>query len=66
MRSSPRGLITFIIVLIGILSSVATDAGYLVLIPLAAAAFHSMGRHPLAGLAAGLRRASAPRSVSTS
>ena len=39
--------------LIGILSSVATDAGYLVLIPLAAAAFHSMGRHPLAGLAAG-------------
>ena len=52
-RSSPRGLITFIIVLIGILSSVATDAGYLVLIPLAAAAFHSMGRHPLAGLAAG-------------
>ena len=38
--------------LIGILSSVATDAGYLVLIPLAAAAFHSMGRHPLAGLAA--------------
>ena len=53
VRSSPRGLITFIIVLIGILSSVATDAGYLVLIPLAAAAFHSMGRHPLAGLAAG-------------
>ena len=53
VRSSPRGLITFIIVLIGILSSVATDAGYLVLIPLAAAAFLSMGRHPLAGLAAG-------------
>ena len=53
VRSSPRRLITFIIVLIGILSSVATDAGYLVLIPLAAAAFHSMGRHPLAGLAAG-------------
>ncbi len=53
VRASPRRLITFIIVLIGILSSVATDAGYLVLIPLAAAAFHSMGRHPLAGLAAG-------------
>jgi para-aminobenzoyl-glutamate transporter family len=53
VRTSPRRLITFIIVLIGILSSVATDAGYLVLIPLAAAAFHSMGRHPLAGLAAG-------------
>jgi aminobenzoyl-glutamate transport protein len=53
VRVSPLRLITFIIVLIGVLSSVATDAGYLVLIPLAAAAFHSMGRHPLAGLAAG-------------
>ena len=53
VRVSPVRLITFIIVLIGILSSIATDAGYLVLIPLAAAAFHSMGRHPLAGLAAG-------------
>jgi aminobenzoyl-glutamate transport protein len=30
---------------------VATDAGYLILIPLAAAAFHSVGRHPLAGMA---------------
>ncbi len=37
---------------IGILSSIAADAGYLVLIPLAAAAFLSLGRHPLAGLAA--------------
>ena len=53
VRTSPRRLITFIIVLIGILSSVATDAGYLAPILLAAAAFHSMGRHPLAGLAAG-------------
>ncbi len=38
--------------LLGVLSSIATDAGYLVLIPLAAAVFHSLGRHPLAGLAA--------------
>jgi aminobenzoyl-glutamate transport protein len=34
------------------LSSVASDAGYLVLVPLGAAAFRSVGRHPLAGLAA--------------
>ena len=34
------------------LSSIASDAGYLVLIPLGAAAFHSLGRHPLVGLAA--------------
>ena len=33
-------------------SSVASDAGYLVLIPLGAAAFISVGRHPLAGIAA--------------
>jgi aminobenzoyl-glutamate transport protein len=50
---SPPATLTFIIVLIGILSSIASDAGYLVLIPLAAVAFKSVGRHPLAGLAAG-------------
>ena len=37
---------------LGVLSSIASDAGYLVLIPLGAAAFLSLGRHPLAGLAA--------------
>ena len=37
---------------VGGLSSVATDAGYLILIPLGAAAFLSVGRNPLAGLAA--------------
>ena len=57
------GSLTFIIVLVGGLSSVATDAGYLILIPLAAAAFYSVGRNPITGLAvayagvsAGLRR----------
>ena len=37
---------------LGVVSSIASDAGYLVLIPLGAAAFLSLGRHPLAGLAA--------------
>jgi aminobenzoyl-glutamate transport protein len=50
---APRPIFTFMIVMVGIFSSIAADAGYLVLVPLAAAAFHSMGRHPLAGLAAG-------------
>lgn len=45
------GSLTFIIVLVGGLSSVATDAGYLILIPLAAAAFYSVGRNPITGLA---------------
>nr|WP_292770717.1 AbgT family transporter [Mesorhizobium sp.] len=49
---APVSLFTFIIVMVGVLSSIAADAGYLVLVPLGAAAFHSMGRHPLAGLAA--------------
>ena len=50
---SPPWALTYILVCVGILSSLAADAGYLVLIPLAAAAFISVGRHPLAGLAAG-------------
>jgi aminobenzoyl-glutamate transport protein len=52
VKVAPRKLLTYILVFIGILSSIAADAGYLVLIPLAATAFLSMGRHPLAGLAA--------------
>jgi aminobenzoyl-glutamate transport protein len=49
---SSRSTLTFIIVLLGIVSSIASDAGYLVLIPLGAAAFKSVGRNPLAGIAA--------------
>lgn len=49
---APAWALTYILVFIGIVSSIAADAGYLVLIPLAAAAFISVGRHPLAGLAA--------------
>ncbi|TVQ63774.1 MAG: AbgT family transporter [Phycisphaerales bacterium] len=50
---APPKLLIYIMVFVGILSSIAADAGYLVLIPLAGAAFLSVGRHPLAGLAAG-------------
>lgn len=49
---SSAGSLTYIIVFLGIISSIASDAGYLVLIPLGAAAFKSIGRHPLAGMAA--------------
>lgn len=52
VKVAPAATLTFIIVFVGGLSSVATDAGYLILIPLGAAAFLSVGRHPLAGLAA--------------
>jgi len=50
---APRKIVAFLIVFVGALSSVASDAGYLILIPLAAAAFLSLGRHPVAGMAAG-------------
>ncbi|HST18629.1 MAG TPA: AbgT family transporter [Gaiellaceae bacterium] len=49
---SSRSTLTLIIVLLGVISSIASDAGYLVLIPLGAAAFKSVGRNPLAGIAA--------------
>lgn len=50
---SPRWALTYILAFVGILSSLAADAGYVVLIPLAGMAFLSIGRHPLAGLALG-------------
>jgi aminobenzoyl-glutamate transport protein len=50
---SPARALTYILAFVGILSSIAADAGYLVLIPLAGTAFLSIGRHPLAGLALG-------------
>jgi aminobenzoyl-glutamate transport protein len=52
VKVSPPATLCFIIVFVGGLSSVATDAGYLILIPLGAAAFLSVGRNPLAGIAA--------------
>ena len=51
MNASKR-MVTVVIVLAGILSNTASELGYVVLIPLAAMIFHSLGRHPLAGLAA--------------
>jgi aminobenzoyl-glutamate transport protein len=50
---SPTWALTYILAFVGILSSVAADAGYLVLIPLGGIAFLSVRRHPLAGLALG-------------
>jgi aminobenzoyl-glutamate transport protein len=48
---SSSSTLTFILVLLGVISSIASDAGYLVLIPLGAVAFKSVGRNPLAGIA---------------
>ena len=50
---SPPWALTYILAFVGILASIAADAGYLVLIPLAGVAYLTVGRHPLAGLALG-------------
>lgn len=50
--STPQKLITAVVVFAGVMSNVASDAGYVVLVPLGALVFLSFGRHPLAGLAA--------------
>ncbi len=48
----PSWALTPAMVFVGIMSSMALDAGYIVLPPLAAALYKSVGRSPLAGLAA--------------
>lgn len=55
----PRPLVTAGLVFAGILSSVAIDAGYVILPPLGALLFLASGRHPLAGLAAAFASVSA-------
>ncbi len=49
---SPEKLLTFIIVLSGIISNLASSVGYVLLVPLAGTIFLAIGRHPVAGMAA--------------
>ena len=66
MRSVPKALLTMAIVLTGIMSNLAVDAGYVVVIPLGALLFYGAGRHPLAGLAAAFAGVSAGFSANLS
>ena len=50
--SSPKKLLTFVLVFAGILSNMASDVGYVLLIPLAGIIFIAVGRHPIIGMAA--------------
>ena len=52
VKSTPKKLLTPMIVFLGVMSNIASDAGYVILIPLGAMMFHACGRHPIAGLAA--------------
>lgn len=49
---TPRAIVTPTLVFLGVMSNVATDIGYVILIPVGALIFIAYGRHPLAGLAA--------------
>lgn len=48
---NPKNLVTIAICFAAVISNTAAEMGYVVLVPLAAVIFYSMGRHPLAGLA---------------
>ena len=50
--SSPRRILTFVVVFAGILSNTASEVGYVLLVPLSAIIFLAVGRHPIAGMAA--------------
>lgn len=52
MLVTPSKLLTPAMVFIGVVSSLASDAGYVVLPPLAALLFKSVGRSPIVGIAA--------------
>ena len=49
---TPEKSITFMIVFTAIISNVASDLGYILIIPLAGAIFHSIGRNPIVGMSA--------------
>lgn len=50
--SSPKRLLTPILVFAGVMSNMASEIGYVLLIPLAGLIFKSAGRHPIVGMAA--------------
>lgn len=52
LQVTPRTLLTPMLVLVACLSHTATDAGYVLVIPLGGVIFYTAGRHPLAGIAA--------------
>ncbi|MFD2211498.1 AbgT family transporter [Virgibacillus halophilus] len=56
---SPPFLLTYTVVFVGIMGNLASDAANVLIPPLTALVFYKVGRHPLAGLAAGFAGAGA-------
>lgn len=49
---TPKALMTPMVILVGLISHSAVDAGYVLVIPLGGIIFYAVGRHPIAGIAA--------------
>ncbi|WP_050183984.1 AbgT family transporter [Domibacillus robiginosus] len=54
LLKAPKVVITYAVLFIGIMGSVAADSAYIIVPPIAAMVFHMFGRNPIAGLAAGI------------
>ena len=52
VKATPARLLSPMVVFLGVMSNIASDSGYVILIPLGAMVFRACGRHPIAGLAA--------------
>ena len=52
LNVTAKWLLTPMVILVGIVSHSAVDAGYVLVIPLGGVIFYAAGRHPLAGIAA--------------
>ena len=52
LNITPQRFLTPMLILVAIVSHVASDAGYVLVIPIGALMFKAAGRHPLAGIAA--------------
>lgn len=56
---APESIVTYVLILIGVLANIASDAAMIIIPPLGAMIFYSLGRNPLAGMAAGFAGATA-------
>ena len=52
VKNKSKKLFTFLVVFFGVLSSMFYEAGYVILIPIAAILFMNLGRHPSSGICA--------------
>ena len=52
IKNKPKKLFTFLVVFLGVISSMFFEVGYVILIPIAAILFMNLGRHPSSGICA--------------